>query len=156
MLERVGDAEWAALSAEGGDGVTFAELVRFAGAAAEASGLEGGAEAWKPADDGPETRAALAALLAGNEESAEDALLVYYNQGVVTGDWDGPHVAVIGAHDAATGRVLILEVDQEWYVPYWTSEETLLAAMLKPTSIAHGPLAGETGGLVRLRRAAAG
>jgi hypothetical protein len=79
-------------------------------------------------------------------------LLVYFNQGVVTGDWDGPHVTVIGAYDATVDKVLLLEVDQEWYVPYWTPVPVLLAAMLKPASDEHGPLEGETGGLVRMAR----
>jgi hypothetical protein len=90
-------------------------------------------------------------MLAANEASDRDIVLVYFNQGVLTGDWDGPHISPIGAYDAATGRVLIMDVDREWYIPYWSSDSKLLEAMLKPTSAAHGPLAGETGGLVRLR-----
>jgi hypothetical protein len=46
--------------------------------------------------------------------------------------------------------VLILEVDQDWYIPYWTPTPVLLQAMLKPTSAEHGVLEGETGGLVLL------
>ncbi len=90
--------------------------------------------------------------LATNEAAADDALLIYFNQGVVTGDWDGPHVALIGAYDAAADLVLILEVDQEWYIPYWTPTATLLEAMLKPTSAEHGPLEGQTGGFVHVIR----
>lgn len=153
LLETVGDADWAALSAEGGDGVRFDQLVSFAGAAATATGLDAaGIDAWKPADDSDATLSELRERLAANEASSDDVLLTYFNQGVVTGDWDGPHVTVIGAYDAEADRVLLLEVDQEWYVPYWTSTPVLLAAMLKPTSDEHGPLEGETGGLVRLAR----
>lgn len=153
MLDLVGDADWAALSAEGGDGVRFDQLVAYSTAALKAAGLEGATvEVFKPADDSADTLAALRAQLAANEAGAEDALLLYFNQGVVTGDWDGPHVSLIGAYDAAQDRVLILEVDQEWYIPYWTPVETLLAAMLKPTSEEHGVLEGETGGLVHLAR----
>ena len=93
---------------------------------------------------------ALRGMLAANETSADDALLLYFNQGVVTGDWDGPHVSVIGAYDAEADRALILEVDQEWYIPYWTPVPILLDAMLKPTSSEHGPLEGETGGFVHI------
>jgi hypothetical protein len=87
-------------------------------------------------------------LLIANEASAKDALLGYFNQGVVTGDWDGPHISLIGASDMKTDRVLILDVDQDWYIPYWTPASVLLEAMLKPTSADHGPLIGETGGFV--------
>lgn len=150
VLAAMGEPLWETLTAEGGDGITFAQLSDLAVAAAAALSLPVTVSAL-PAAGTPD--AELRALLAANERTADDAVLVYYNQGVVTGDWDGPHVALIGAFDAATGRVLILEVDQEWYVPYWTGFETLLAAMRRPTGAEHGPLEGQTGGLVRLARA---
>ncbi|SEQ83447.1 hypothetical protein [Thalassovita taeanensis] len=62
-------------------------------------------------------------------------------------------MSLIGAYDAMTDQVLILEVDQEWNVPYWTSVPTLLAAMVKPTSAKHGPLEGQTSGFVRIGKA---
>lgn len=153
MLELVARADWSALSAEGGDGVKFDQLAEFTQAAVSAAGMEGATvEAFKPADNSAASLDAVRQMLAGNEASASDALLLYFNQGVVTGDWDGPHVALIGAYDAARDRVLILEVDQEWYVPYWTPTPVLLEAMLKPTSAEHGPLEGETGGFVHIAR----
>ena len=151
MLELVADADWATLSAEGGDGVKFDQLVTFTGEALKATGMDGyRTEVLKPATDDAATLDAVRALLKANEASADDALLLYFNQGVVTGDWDGPHVSVIGAYDADADRVLILEVDQEWYIPYWTPTPVLLKAMLKPTSAEHGVLEGETGGLVHI------
>ena len=153
LLAEVGDADWAALSAEDGDGVTFDQLVAFATKAATTTGLDPAkVTPWKPTDDSEATLATLRDELAANEASSDDVLLTYFNQGVVTGDWDGPHVTVIGAYDAGADKVLLLEVDQEWYVPYWTPVPVLLAAMLKPTSDEHGPLTGETGGLVRMAR----
>ena len=148
LLEAVGNADWAALSAEGGDGVKFQQLVDFTVEALAARGMAQKVSSFKPA--GNADLPALRALLASNETSAQDALLVYFNQGVVTGDWDGPHVSLIGAYDAGQDRVLLLEVDQEWYVPYWTTVPVLLEAMLKPTSAEHGVLQGETGGLVHI------
>ena len=114
--------------------------------------IEASVEARQPARDSTATLEAFRALLAENEQSAEDVVLVYYNQGVVTGDWDGPHVSPIGAYDASRDRVLIMDVDREWYVPYWTTTETLYKAMLKPTSAEHGVLEGEVGGWVRIAR----
>jgi hypothetical protein len=152
MLDRVGDDAWRALSAEGGEGATFDQLAAFTAEAVEASGLIGReVRSWRPPDNGLEATSTLREWLTANEASAEDAMLVYFNQGVLTGDRDGPHVAVIGAYDPAAGRVLILEVDQEWYVPYWSSDVRLLEAMLKPASAEHGSLEGETGGLVHIQ-----
>ncbi|WP_189413532.1 phytochelatin synthase family protein [Neogemmobacter tilapiae] len=148
MLERAASREWAALSAEGGAGVKFQQLVDFTSLALAARGMGQKVTPFKPT--GETDLAALRALLTANEVSAQDALLLYFNQGVVTGDWDGPHVSLIGAYDAEQDRVLVLEVDQEWYVPYWTPVPVLLAAMLKPTSAEHGVLQGETGGLVHI------
>lgn len=148
LLELTGREDWATLSAEGGDGVTFAQLGEFTTVALGALGMAQPVATFRPTDDTPATLDALRATLAANEASAADVALVYFNQGVVTGDWDGPHIAPIGAYDAARDRVLILEVDQEWYTPYWTPVPVLLAAMLRPAPEDQGVLMGETGGLV--------
>lgn len=152
LLELVGNAQWSALSAEGGDGVTFAQLRDFTKAALGARKMTAAVETFHPAGTADSAAAAdkMRALLAANEASAKDALLVYFNQGVVTGDWDGPHISLIGAYDAVADRVLILEVDQEWYVPYWTPAAVLFDAMMKPTLEEHGVLQGETGGFVHV------
>jgi hypothetical protein len=148
LLDLTGIPEWAALSAEDGDGVTFAQLVEFSTAALKARDLPHQVTQFKPSTNDAATLDDLRARLVANEASANDVALIYFNQGVITGDWDGPHVSLIGAYDAASDRVLILEVDQEWYIPYWTPTPVLLQAMLKPTSAEHGVLEGETGGLV--------
>ncbi len=148
LLDLTGRPEWATLSAEGGDGVTFAQLVEFTTAALAARGMTQGVSTLRPTTDDPVTLDALRVALATNEAAADTAILVYFNQGVVTGDWDGPHISPIGAYDAGSDRVLILEVDQEWYIPYWTPVPVLLAAMLRPAPEDQGVLTGETGGLV--------
>lgn len=153
LLELTANPEWSALSAEGGDGVKFQQLADFTTLALAASDLDRTVSEFHPAEVSDTTRAEMLDLLVLNETTADNALMAYYNQGVVTGDWDGPHIALIGAYDAAAERVLILEVDQEWYIPYWTSVDTLLEAMVKPTSAEHGPLEGETGGFVMIAAA---
>jgi hypothetical protein len=154
LLEALAGTGVPELVAEGGAGVRFAELVRSAELALAAVGLKSARiETWRPADDGPETLARLRALLAANERQGSDVALAYFNQGVLTGDWDGPHVSPIGAYDQGTGRVLILDVDRDWYVPYWASDAALLKAMRRPAPDGHGPLAGETGGILWIRLA---
>ena len=155
LLEQVGDPAWAGKGAEGGDGVTFAEFLSVLKASLASYGIEGyRIEVIRPDGDRPTSLARLRQALAENESSDRDLMLTYFNQGVLTGDWDGPHIAPIGAYDAESGRVLIMDVDREWYVPYWSPDEKLLDAMLKPAPDEHGPLAGETGGLVWIRLAA--
>lgn len=149
LLALVGNAEWLALSVEDGEvGVKFDQLADFTRQALTATNSPKTVDTFHPKDASEAD--AMRALLVQNEASASDALLVYFNQGVVTGDWDGPHISLIGAYDAQTDRVLILEVDQDWYIPYWTPASVLLDAMLKPTTEDHGPLAGETGGFVHI------
>ena len=148
LLKAVDNAQWAAEAAQGGPGVTFEEVRTYVALSLKAYKLDAEVEVFRPADSPQASLARLRELLADNERSDADIVLVYYNQGVVTGDWDGPHLSPIGAYDGA--RVLIMDVDREFYVPYWTSAEKLLEAMLRPAPARHGPLAGETGGIVRV------
>ena len=152
LLEAVGDADWTAKGAEGGDGVRFDEFVAKLRAALAAYAVDGvDLEIVRPADGSAASLAGIRAALAANESSDRDLILVYFNQGTLTGDWDGPHISPVGAYDAGTARVLVMDVDREWYVPYWSSDAKLLEAMLRPAPSDQGPLAGETGGLVWLR-----
>ena len=59
----------------------------------------------------------------------------------------------IGAYDAQRHQVLIFDVDRQWYVPYWSGDDKLLAALLRPAPAEHGVLAGQTGSLIRVYRA---
>jgi Phytochelatin synthase len=154
LLEAVGDAGWIAKTVEGGDGVTFDDLVQVTERALATYGIEGASvEMLRPEGEEAELIEDTRELLRANEASADDVVLAYFNQGVLTGDWDGPHVAPIGAYDPATDRVLVMDVDREWYVPYWSPLPKLVEAMGKPTGAEHGPLAGGAGGLVRVRGA---
>ena len=81
-----------------------------------------------------------------NERSADDIVLVAYNQGTLVGDTDAEHISPIGAYDPERRRALILDTDRMWYVPYWSSDEKLLESMLYPA--ADDP---ERGGFVRVR-----
>lgn len=150
LRDTVGSTDWARQTEEHGEGVTWAEFKAYVALSLKAYGLEADIETFKPADTSPATLAQLRRLLADNERTDTDIAIVYYNQGVVTGDYDGPHLSPIGAYDADGRRVLIMDVDRQWYGPYWTSDEKLLEAMLRPTSPEHGILSGETGGVVRV------
>jgi phytochelatin synthase len=152
LLAKIADAQWTDEVAEGGSGVTFAEFVAIVNRALVVFDLQDhSVEVVRPTGDTAEALADLRRTLTRNEASDQDVVLVYFNQGVLTGDWDGPHISPIAAYDEETRQVLIMDVTREWYVPYWTADTTLLRAMLRPAPAEHGRLAGETGGLVWIR-----
>jgi Phytochelatin synthase len=154
LLSKIADTGWANEIDEGGSGVSFAEFVSAVKESLATFRLQDRVvEVIRPTDDTPETVASLQQVLAINEASDQDIVLLYFNQGILTGDWDGPHISPIAAYDRETRQVLIMDVDREWYVPYWTSDTKLLDAMLRPAPAAHGRLGGETGCLVWIKPA---
>jgi hypothetical protein len=150
VLRAVASRRWARQTAQGGSGVTFAALSRYLRLSLDAFHLDADIEVLKPADRSAATLDRLRRMLAANERTDRDIILAYFNQGVLTGSWDGPHISPIGAYDAARGDVLIMDVDRRWYIPYWASDKKVLEAMLRPAPANQGTLAGETGGLVRV------
>ncbi len=146
LLNAVGDESWKVAAAESGEGVSFAEFEGYVRKAVAAYGLQAEVEVFRPRDNSPETLAELRRILAENERSADDIILLAFDQGTLTGDATVGHIAPLGAYDAAQRRVLVMDVDRQWYVPYWSSDEKLLEAMLKPDR------ADPTGsGLIRVR-----
>jgi hypothetical protein len=150
LLAAVKSKPWAAETREGGPGVTWNEFEQYVRRSLDAYGVAADIELLKPEDSSPTTLDHVRRLLAANEESSRDIVLVHFNQGVLTGDWDGPHISPIGSYDAAQRRVLIMDVDRRWYIPYWSTDEALLEAMRRPAPANHGVLAGERGGLIRV------
>ena len=153
LMSTVKDEGWMVKITEDGPGVTFADTETYLRASLDHFGLTGAiVQSVSTTTSDPATLDALRKTLAANETTADNVMLVYFNQGVITGDWDGPHISAIGAYDAANDRVLIMDVDRSWYVPYWTSTETLLEALVKPIAAEHGVLAGGTGGYLLASR----
>jgi hypothetical protein len=150
LRDRVANSEWTRRTTENGGGVTWQAFAEYLALSLAVHGLDARIEMFKPSDDSAATLEQLRRLLAANERSDRDIVLVYFNQGVMTGDWDGPHISPLAAYDAEHRRVLVLDVDRQWYGPYWTSDEKLLEAMLRPAPARFGPLAGQTGGLLRV------
>jgi hypothetical protein len=143
------DARWTAETAEHGSGVTFTELKAAIGLSLRKFGLKDFAvKAFKPAGASRANLLQLRRILANDERAERRIALVYFNQGVLTGDWNGPHVSPIGAYDAGADRALIMDVDRRFYVPYWSPVTKLLQSMLKPAPQKFGALAGKTGGIV--------
>jgi hypothetical protein len=82
--------------------------------------------------------------LSVNEASGKDVMLVYFDRGVVTDGPSRPHFSPVAAYDAANDLVLILDVDRDYYVPYWVQATTLLVAMFN--QFPSGPQQGKSGG----------
>lgn len=64
-------------------------------------------------------------------------LIANFLQGVFTSDSQIGHVSPIGAYDPIQKRVLILDVDREWYEPYWVSEEVFTQGLRTQDPSAH-------------------
>lgn len=147
LLDAVDDDHWRDAVAENGEGVSFTELELYVRRSLDAYGLKTAeVEVFRPRDASPETLAALRRILAENERSDGDIILLAFDQGTLTGDLGYGHIAPLGAYDAESRRVLIMDPDRNWYVPYWSSDVKLLDAMLKPDRA--DP---EGSGLIRVR-----
>jgi hypothetical protein len=98
---------------------------------------------WLHATLRPKTRtlAELRTIIETNEASADDFVIVHFLKDRLTDDPGCPcaHISPIGAYDAASGRVLVLDIDREYYGPYWVSVEQLLIAVSASTpTYGHG------------------
>jgi hypothetical protein len=151
LLAQVSNHKWSADIGQGGRGATFGEFGRYLRESLNAVGLESATvAATTPTDAEPAALDAFRAALTANEASGKDIMLVYFDRGVVTGDRGGAHISPIGAYDEAKDLVLIMDVDRDWYIPYWTPATSLLVALVQPA--ASGPLAGERGGYFLVAR----
>lgn len=131
LLERVREVPLRELVSKEGfrgrQGLTLDELKRATGEAARVLGAKVQVTAYtlggRPLEE-------FRKLLVANEADGSDFLLAHFVQDDLTGALGGPyaHISPIGAYDEATRRVLILDVDREWYAPYWVSDADLLAA----------------------------
>lgn len=66
-------------------------------------------------------------LLKENEKSAKNFILANFDQSVFTGDPEGGgHISPIAAFDSGANRVLVMDVDREYYEPYWVSFDTFI------------------------------
>ena len=155
LLATVNDPAWVARTAEDGGGVTLADLEEVLRIGLDRLDIGGAVRGLAPDPDDPATIEELREALIRNETSADSVMLAYYNQAVVTGDPEGGlHVSPIGAFNAEEDRVLLMDVDQEFWLPYWTSTETLFEALVTPDPKEGGALADETGGCLLITAAA--
>lgn len=142
--ERVTGKGW-----ESRKGLTLAELEDVVLDTLKTYGIKGWTVTRRSFPDAtPEALGELRTILEANEASSDDFVVLHFLQDKLTDDPGGPypHISPVGAYDAASGRVLVLDVDREYYGPYWVSAERLLAALCAKT-----PTFGQ-GGLLIVRK----
>ena len=105
LLATVKNPTWLSQTREHCEGVTINEMRKHLQQALEAYGLNDyELEILKPTELSASALAQLREILRKNELSDRDVILTYFNQGVLTGDWDGPHISPVGAYDEITDR----------------------------------------------------
>ncbi len=140
LVGKVSGIPWKELvSAEGAEGRHGLTLVQLAAAAREAMAAYGAAE-FSVSSVTVSTQSAQALesfrrALAGNERNPQDIMLLHFAQDALTGAPGGPfpHISPVGAYDEKTRRVLIFDVDRQWYEPYWAADVQVFRAMAVKT-----------------------
>ena len=140
LVEKVSGVPWKALvSEEGAEGRHGLTLAQLAAAAKEALAAYG-AEEISVSSVTASTQSVPAmenfrAALAENERNPRDIMLLHFSQDALTGAPGGPfpHISPVGAYDEKTRRVLIFDVDRQWYEPYWAADVQVFKAMAAKT-----------------------
>ncbi|MGZ3697615.1 MAG: phytochelatin synthase family protein, partial [Bdellovibrionota bacterium] len=150
LLAKAGGSGWKGDLGWFGHGVTLDHLGKYVEEALKTTGLSGYVvETVHTTDLLPATAAKLHQALLENEKSSDDFIIANFSQGIYTGDTGGGHISPVGAYDASKKRVLVMDVDREWYEPYWVSEETFLKGMATKD-----PETARTRGYVWIRKTA--
>ena len=146
LLEGVRSERWAERCGKKGvDGVPGLTLVQLRRITEEALALQGAAgcsvRSVEVTEATPEAREKWESALRANEKSSKNFMLVHFTQDTLTASEGGPypHISPVGAYDATRRRVLVLDVDREYYEPYWVDPGKLLEAMaVKTPGLGHG------------------
>lgn len=153
LLQGVQVAQWAQRMQKGGVngqvGLTLEQLALVLSEALRQNGIAAPTiEQMQVTSDDQPTGERWHRSLAANETSADDMILIHFTQDTLTGAKGGPypHISPIAAYDAGTGRALVLDVDREYYEPYWVDAALIVKAMATRTAM-YG-----NGGWIRVSR----
>ena len=141
LVEKVTGVKWKELvSAEGLDGrhgLTLNQLAQVSKEAFASYGAVGFTVSSTPVNgQGALALENFRRALSGNEKSPSDIMLLHFTQDTLTGASGGPyaHISPVGAYDEKTHRVLIFDVDRQWYEPYWAADTQVFKAMSVKTA----------------------
>jgi Phytochelatin synthase len=131
LLEAVDDALWRdGVAADGGNGASLSQLAALIERGLGAFGHDGASVTSVPlAGSGTDGLAGLRAALAEGEAAAGRYFIANYYMAAAIGEGDYGHFSPLGAYDAASDRVLVLDVYRVEYEPYWLPVERLFATM---------------------------
>ncbi len=151
LLSAVDSEIWiAGCGADGGPGVTLGQMESLLQRSFAVYGLDGVSVEAVPVPEPSEAalarfRDALRAIERPAGHLAGHLLAVNFHVGPVVGHGDYGHFSPVGAYDEARDRVLVLDVDRDWFEPYWTPTDRLLAGMATVS-----PIDGERRGYLRV------
>jgi len=146
LLEKVSGLKWKELVSEEGDegrhGLTLEQLAAASKEALTAYGDKDAAvSSVAVSTQSPQALESFRKALAENERNPGDIMLLHFTQNALTG---APgvlyaHISPVGAYDEKTRRVLIFDVDRQWYEPYWAADVQVFKAMaVKTKDFGHG------------------
>lgn len=143
----VTDVRWRQETAAGGEGVTFADLLRHLHAALDQAGMaDASVTVFQPVNAAPGDLVRLRALLTAAAGNGRDVVIVSFDQGWLWGEPSVGHVSPVGDYDPANGRVLLMDVDGDHFGPLWLDDTDLLRAMTRPDT-------DDPDGIILIRRA---
>lgn len=148
VLECCKAEPWADKLRDHGDGVTLDEFVEIVPMVLKALHLPDTlVQVIRLPEDPAQALVQMRELLAANEKSDRDLVIANFLQSTLTDDPEGAvgHMAPIGAYDAKSQRVLIMDPDRTWYEPYWSPDTALLQAVHTMD-----PVSGRRRGLIRI------
>jgi hypothetical protein len=110
-------------------GLTLDQLGEAIKKSISAFGLKGKVEVIH-AEGTPAQNKIIRELLVKNEKSDRNFIIANFAQSVYTGDPEGVgHISPVAAFNALSSQVLIMDVDREYYEPYWVSFDTFIQGM---------------------------
>jgi hypothetical protein len=80
-------------------------------------------------DNTSATQEKLVQILKEFEKNPDLFLIANFDQKAFTNDAEAGHIAPVGAYDSKNQKVLILDPDRQYFVPYWVSVDTFLTGM---------------------------
>lgn len=130
LIEKTGIEFWKKAVGPTGRGVTLGQLGRVIEKSLGGYGVDvESVDTVHMDSDSGEAAEGFKKLLVENEKSSRDFLVLNFRQGVYTGDTGGGHISPVGAYDAGSGRVLVMDVDRDWYEPYWVPVDQVIRGM---------------------------
>lgn len=138
ILALVKDRAWEDGVKVGGEGVTLDQFRILMAKALEAYGLQNfEIQVIHTKNSSGETALLLHKALVKSEKTGQTFLIANFDQKFFTGAESVGHFTPVGAYDAQTQRVLLMDPDRELYEPYWVPESLLLQGMATVDADAH-------------------